>query len=129
MKKKRPYNLRTRIIQQLRKIFFYSPLRREALDGARVLKKDVIMYRCAITKKLFPIDQVTVDHIDPVVKPEEGFPQVYRENDLFSSDDWTEYVNRLFCKKENLQVISKIEHSKKTKLENKERRKHGKGRK
>lgn len=121
MKKRRPYNLRTRIVQQLRKIFFYSPLRREALERAKVVKGGKTLFRCAITKKLHTLDQVTVDHIIPVVDTEYGFPRIKRE-----IDDWTVFVLRLFCSVENLQVISKEEHSKKTKLENKKRREYGK---
>jgi hypothetical protein len=104
-KKKRVYNLQRLIIGALRKIFWYSPLRREALEKAKV----DMLYKCAITKKKFPINEVTVDHIEPVVDPKIGFV------------DWNTFISRLFCEVGNLQVLSKKAHAEKTKREKKER--------
>lgn len=101
MRKKRVYNLQRLIIGALRKIFWYSPLRREALEKAKI----GLLYKCAITKKKFPINEVTVDHIIPVVDPQIGFV------------DWNTFVARLFCDVNNLQVLSKVAHAKKTKEE------------
>lgn len=105
MRKKRVYNLQRLIIGALRKIFWYSPLRREALEQA----KSGMLYKCAITKKKFPVNEVTVDHVDPVVDPKVGFV------------DWNTFIARLFCNVSNLQVLSKKAHSEKTKREKKER--------
>ena len=105
-KKRRPYNLKSLIISALRKIFFYSPLRREALENA---KTKAGLYKCAITKKNYPVDQITVDHINPVVDVKEGWK------------DWNTFIERLFCNVENLQVLSKKEHKKKTEQERKQR--------
>ena len=108
MKKKRVWTLKSLIISALRKIFFYSPLRREALERAKVGD----LYKCAITGKKYPINMVTVDHTDPVVDPKKGWV------------DWDTFINRLFCSVENLQVVNKDEHKKKTKKENQERKKN-----
>jgi 5-methylcytosine-specific restriction endonuclease McrA len=65
-------------------------------------------YKCNACKKAFPTSEVQVDHIEPVVGPE-GFI------------DWNTYVNRMFCPKENFQVVCKPCHKKKTLKETKER--------
>lgn len=111
MKKKRTWNLKGYIISALRKIFRFSPLRREALLRAKTKKG---LYKCAISKKSFPVDQVTVDHKEPVVDVKQGFIGF----DVF--------ISRLFCHPDNLQVINKTIHSKKTKEEMAERRKNKK---
>lgn len=107
----RTWNLKTYIVASLRKIFRFSPLRREALARAKNKKG---LFKCAITNKALPIDQVTVDHKDPVVDVKKGFTT------------WDEFINRLFCDPSNLQVISRAVHKKKTQEEQKERRKHKK---
>lgn len=107
-KKKRTWNLKSLIISHLRKIFFYSPLRKLALDSA---KTETGLYKCAVTKKAFPINLVTVDHINPVVEPKKGWK------------DWNTFIERLFCDVSNLQVLSKDAHKKKTEKERKERKK------
>lgn len=108
MKKKREYNLKRIIISALRKIFFYSPLRREALELAKVGN----MYKSAGNGKKFPVNCVTVDHIIPVVDPKKGFT------------NWDDFINRLFCPVKNLQVLSKEEHNAKTQKERKQRKKN-----
>jgi hypothetical protein len=119
MRKRKSFNLKNRIVQALRRLFFYSRIRGEALDAAKVIKNGKTQFRCAITNKLFPISDVAVDHIDPCVNPQEGFV------------DWNTFIQRLFCVKSwsplewdisKLQVISKIEHSKKTAKERKQRK-------
>lgn len=91
--------LKSGFVQHMRRMFFYSPLRAESLKRAKAKNG---LYKCAITKKLFPINLVTVDHKDPVVDPKVGWV------------DYNTFMQRLFCAVENLQVISKVEHSKKT---------------
>jgi 5-methylcytosine-specific restriction endonuclease McrA len=49
------------------------------------------------------------DHVAPVVDPTTGF------------SGWDEFVNRLFCEKENLQVLCKVCHDKKSKEEREHR--------
>lgn len=107
-KKIKTWNLKGYIISALRKIFRWSPHRKEALERAKAKNG---LYKCAITKKALPIDQVTVDHKDPVVDPKKGFV------------GFDEFIARLFCAPSNLQVISREVHKKKTAEERKERNK------
>ncbi len=102
--------LRGFFIQAMRRRFLFSPLRAEALKRARVEEKGKTLYRCAISKKLYTVDQVKVDHRDPVVDPKTGWV------------DYNTFMARLFCSPDNLQIISKVEHEKKTKKEQKERK-------
>lgn len=62
-------------------------------------------FLCALCETDFPATQVQVDHIKPVVDPAKGFTS------------WDSYIKRLFCKKENLQVLCKSCHKIKTKKE------------
>lgn len=60
------------------------------------------IYECASCKEHFPptykegrkkVKNLFVDHIEPVVNPETGFTT------------WDEYIERLFCEVDNLQVL------------------------
>jgi 5-methylcytosine-specific restriction endonuclease McrA len=66
-------------------------------------------YKCAGCTDNFVARDVQVDHIEPVVSPQEGF------------QDWWTYMNRLYCEAENLQVLCKPCHKQKTAEERKER--------
>lgn len=46
-----------------------------------------------------------VDHIHPIIDPEVGFVS------------WDEFINKLFCEKEDLQVLCHICHTEKTNAE------------
>ena len=74
-------------------------------DGSRS-KKDAVQYQCGVCSTWTKSTAISVDHIEPVISVESGF------------QDWNEFVRRLFCKAENLQVICDDCHQKKT---NKER--------
>lgn len=112
------WTLRSKLIPMLRRLFFYSPLRREALKGAKVPNKN--KYKCKKCKKLFILNQVTVDHIKPIIDRNEGFPTTTRLiYYLEVVDDWTSYVHNLFCGLDNLQVLCKKCHDRKTKDERK----------
>jgi 5-methylcytosine-specific restriction endonuclease McrA len=67
-------------------------------------------FKCAKCKRDFPQKDVTVDHIIPVVGPE-GFVS------------WDEFIKRLFCSTNNLQVVCIPCHATKTKKETLERKK------
>lgn len=58
-------------------------------------------YKCAGCGKDYPQSGVQVDHITPIGK------------DL----DWNEFIERLFCEADNLQVLCKTCHKLKTKEE------------
>lgn len=51
------------------------------------------MYLCNICKEEFPNKMVQVDHIEPVIDPKVGFIS------------WDSFIEKLFCEKENLQVL------------------------
>lgn len=85
------------------------PNKHETLRDAYVGKKEnkktgrkAMHYRCNSCKGEFPSSDVNVDHIIPVVDPLVGFI------------DWNTYIDRLFCSKENLQVLCSECHNKKT---------------
>lgn len=67
-------------------------------------------YLCAECKKDFPASIVSVDHINAVVGPE-GFTS------------WDSFIDNLFCEENNLQVLCKTDHDKKSLLERGERNK------
>jgi hypothetical protein len=50
-------------------------------------------YLCTICEGEYPAKEVVVDHIEPVVHPEHGFIS------------WDVFIERLFCSKDNLQVL------------------------
>lgn len=68
--------------------------------------RDAKHYRCAACEGEFPQSGVQVDHIEPVG----------------STSSWDEFIEKLFCEADNLQVLCKPCHKKKTKneLESKE---------
>lgn len=48
---------------------------------------------------------ISVDHIEPVIDPKKGFTT------------WDDYIERMFCEKDNLQLLCKSCHDNKTKQE------------
>lgn len=77
----------------------------EALEGVRRNKntgRRAKHFRCAGCSGLFVQTAVQVDHIAPIGR------------DL----DWNQFIERLFCEKENLQVLCKPCHKEKSKREN-----------
>ena len=89
------------------------PPRYESLEAAKTEKKINELsgrmaqhYRCNICKEEFTNSHVEVDHIDPIV-PLSGFTT------------WDEYIKRMFCGAENLQVLCKPCHKIKTHAERK----------
>jgi len=71
--------------------------------------KMAMHYNCAVCQKLYVASDVQVDHIKPVVDPKKGFIS------------WDDFINRIFCEIENLQVMCRSCHSVKTQAEKKER--------
>lgn len=111
------YNQQSKIRGALRQVARYMPQKNIALELAKnhTIKgvRGGSMYDCAICKKPFPLKDVQVDHIEPVVP-------IDRE-----IKDWNEYIQRLFCGVENLQVLCKDHHKQKTLIENEARRANG----
>ena len=88
---------------------------KEAHWGKKVNSKtgrQAAHYTCNSCHMEFPSKEVQVDHIDPVVDPKVGFVS------------WDEFIKRLFCSKENLQVLCLKCHKAKTKQEKEERKKN-----
>lgn len=78
---------------------------KEASVGKQINKKTNRLaehYRCAECKQVFPAKEVNVDHTSPVIDPKIGFV------------DWDTYIKRMFCSKDNLQVLCTECHDKKT---------------
>jgi hypothetical protein len=73
-------------------------------DGSRA-KKDAVQYCCGACGQWTKSTAVAVDHISPVIAVETGFT------------DWNDFVSRLFCGPENLQVICDTCHNTKTQTE------------
>ena len=112
--KKRPkYNQNAAIRGALRRQFSRSPIVREVLmkvrreipkfnkNGSRA-KKDAVQYCCNVCGQWVGSTSVTVDHITPVIDVQAGFV------------DWNQFVDRLFCGPQNLQVICDTCHNSKT---------------
>lgn len=59
-------------------------------------------YKCTLCGNIFPAKEVVVDHIDPVVSPTKGFVS------------WDDYIERMFCEADGLQVLCKSCHKVKT---------------
>lgn len=95
----------------LRKIWRWSVERREALKNAQCLVAGKKAFRCEGCRKPQRPHLVVVDHKRPVVDPERGFV------------NWDDYIKRMFAPLKDLQVLCKKCHGKKTKEENKCRRK------
>lgn len=90
-------------------------------------KVDRGLYKCASCGDVVPVTvkegkgrkkNVFVDHIEPIVDPEVGFTT------------WDEFIERMFCEKDNLQLLCKSCHDKKSSIEREiavERRKNNNG--
>lgn len=112
----KPFNQNAVIRGAIRRTFARSPVVREVMnevrkefpkynkDGSRS-KKDAVCYLCNRCKKYVGSTKISVDHKIPVVSVEEGFV------------DWNEFISRLYCGKENLQVICDDCHKRKTNFE------------
>lgn len=62
-------------------------------------------YRCKSCNGAFPAKDVQVDHISPVVDPITGFTT------------WDDFITRLYCGKDNLQILCTTCHKEKSKKE------------
>ncbi len=60
-------------------------------------------FRCASCGNDFPAKEVEVDHINPIANA--------------GQVTWDEFIHRLYCEQDNLQVLCKEDHKKKTKEE------------
>jgi len=107
------------LVRELRRIHIRYIERNNALQVAKRIvddgfykngkKKTKVKYECADCGGLFDRTEVDVDHIDPV-----GSTQFL---------NWDDYINKLFCSMDNLQILCKPCHKRKTKKDVKEIRK------
>lgn len=105
------------IVALLRRGTMRYPPKNETLAKAKTTKKINASsgrlaqhYKCKGCKKEFPMKQVVVDHIKPVVDPKVGFI------------DWNTYIERMYCVAKNFQVLCKPCHLIKSAKERKDRR-------
>lgn len=94
-KKVKPVELipRSRIRSAVRKLWLWSPMRKEALARARISRG---VYRCAECGGTFGPKEIEVDHIQPVGS---------------TRDSWDLQIERLFCPVEGLRILCKGCHS------------------
>ncbi len=110
---------------KINSIFSRSELRKKVLDASIVNHSDSTRPRvktwckCASCGILEARSYMDVDHLVPKIRVTEHF-------DEMSLD---EYIDRVWCKESNLQVLCEACHLSKTKAENKLRRKNGRTRK
>lgn len=75
------------------------PEKTKAYRAARISRG---IYECAMCKNKFKPKEVELDHIVPIVDPNDGFTT------------WDDYLMKLFCKAEDYQVLCISCHSAKT---------------
>lgn len=87
------------LTNKLRRLSYQWPARREAIKKARTERGK---YTCNICEGTFGPKEINVDHIIPVIDPHTGF------------QDWHQYITRLFCEIEGLQICCVNCHKTKT---------------
>lgn len=102
-KKKPKYNLKTKITSALRRLWYYSPQRREAVKIAKERGNT-----CAICKT--PSDKLQIDHINPCASTDG------------SDHNWSAYIDRLFCPTEMLRALCSDCHRAVTAISSAQRR-------
>jgi 5-methylcytosine-specific restriction endonuclease McrA len=109
------------IIAALKRCFSRSAIKKEVLASAKCPRKKGprggARYRCVKCKKDFGVTGVQVDHIEPVIPVDRPAKEM----------SWDEIISRLFCDPENLQVLCKACHKRKSSRENKDRKAYRKG--
>lgn len=119
MKKRSPYNQNSVIRGALRRAFARSPLVQEKMAESRrevprylkdgsLAKKPWVQRQCEVCLQWVGSTKITIDHIDPVI-PVNG--HAVRAD---GSQDWNEFIDRLWCDKSNLQRICDDCHNLKT---------------
>jgi 5-methylcytosine-specific restriction endonuclease McrA len=84
-------------------------------DGSKFSKPN-FEYQCNICKKWLPDSQIQLDHINPVVDPEDS--NLYTEEEFIGK-----FAISLLCYEDNYQIACINCHKMKTKKENKNRKK------
>lgn len=81
VQKVKPYNLKSRIVNQLRRLFLWHPGLKEVRNRTRIERG---RYWCDGCGLAFGSKEMRCDHIEPVVDPATGF------------QDWNTYISRMF---------------------------------
>ena len=102
-RKKKEINLKTWLVPKLRRLSYQWPPRKDTKTAARIARGQ---YKCASCEEIFGPKEIYLDHVEPVVDPENGF------------QGWDEYISRLFTKSDGFQVLCGVCHDIKTELEN-----------
>jgi len=103
------YNLKTRITSALRKIWLYSPMRREAVKRGKLNGSKCEMPNCGKYQ-----EKLEVDHFNPCA--------------LIAGWDgnWSAYIDRLFCDSELLLNLCTSCHTAKTSIQREQRKRYNK---
>lgn len=110
MKKgKKPRSLYQMLITASGRVWMYWPPRLEVIKRCKIADKPG-WFRCEDKECLRETEKIQVDHINPVIKPEDGFV------------DWNRYYDSKFVQADKLQGLCRESHKKKTQEENKVRR-------
>lgn len=108
------YNLKSTIRSALRRVWLYSPMRREAMAKARVFRG---VYFCSSCKKHVGPKEIDIDHIIPATPPE----------GIEKPTDWGIFIERLlYCDPTNLVGVCKPCHKIKTREDRNARTKKAK---
>jgi len=102
-KKKKKFNPKTKIVAAIRRLWFHSPLRREAVNRCKVDE----YFRCEKCRGLQ--EKIYIDHINPCVP-------------LTGWSGYDVFIDNLFCDPSQLQSICEKCHAKKTSEETKIRK-------
>ena len=104
---KKPRSLKQMIMSALGKVWMIWHARNEVKRRCKILGKTgwYICEKCKGTR-----EKIEVDHIKPIVKPEDGFV------------DWNSYIAAKFVEADKLQGLCHDCHKEKSKQENKIRR-------
>lgn len=119
--KKKASGLKEWILWQLRRLSYRWPARGQAFREAGRTQKEFMrrpginpklvsarvrnFFECAECEKIFPRREVSADHKIPVVDPRVGWVS------------WDVFIPRLFCDKENFNILCNSCHDTKTKHE------------
>lgn len=107
-KKAKTFNVKSKVVSAIRKIWLYSPNRREAVKRA---KEDKDYFRCEKCNGL--CEKIQIDHKIPTVP-------------LTGWDGYDYFIGRMFCAPDELQSLCVRCHDKLTKEQNVIRKKNKK---
>ena len=111
-KKTKFYNWRAMIRSHSRRIWLWSPMRKEAIQNARTSKGMVQCQSCGVEmRERETPKKYQVDHIQPASEPA---AQIL---------NWNSFFERLFCDVSGLWVLCESCHETKTRKENLSRKK------